>query len=117
MTTRMTGRCTREPNPTLVPNKPIRCAKWNSRLDGIDLLGSGVNLCFGRHSGYGGYSNAVRGSRQIVVNEDTLQDFEVETWNRLEDASISGLVTLNSTYGTDKYPVVPYKDSSDEWPL
>jgi hypothetical protein len=31
---------------------------------------------------------------------------ETETWARLEDGSVSGKVTLNSTYGTDSYPEV-----------
>lgn len=31
------------------------CFKWNSKLPGMNLTGNGLDLCFGRHSGYGGY--------------------------------------------------------------
>jgi hypothetical protein len=82
-----------------------RCFKWNSTLPGMNVTGSGVDLCFGRHSGYGGYGNWMRGSRQILLNLATMGK-ETETWARLEDGSVSGKVTLNSTYGTDSYPEV-----------
>ena len=71
----------------------------------MNLTGNGLNLCFGRHSGYGGYGTWTRGSRQIVLSEATLGK-SLETWIRLEDGSISGKVTLNSTYGIDRYPAV-----------
>ena len=71
----------------------------------MNLTGNGLNLCFGRHSGYGGYGTWTRGSRQIVLSEATLGK-SLETWIRLEDGSISGQVTLNSTYGVDQYPAV-----------
>ncbi|KAF2761960.1 Metallo-dependent phosphatase [Pseudovirgaria hyperparasitica] len=82
------------------------CFKWNSQLPDMKITGSGVKLCFGRHTGYGGYGQWTRGSRQIVANLQTIQDLEVETWNRLETQAISGRVTLNSTYGDDQYPAV-----------
>lgn len=43
-----------------------------------------------------------------MLNEETLHD-EVETWIRLEDGTISAHVTLNGTYGHDKYSSVSQK--------
>ena len=54
-----------------------------------------------------------RGGRQIVIDEAKLGDNEVDTWIRLEDGSVSGRITLNSTYGTDRYPIVAALKSSD----
>ena len=71
----------------------------------MNLTGNGMNLCFGRHSGYGGYGNWMRGSRQILLNEKHLNT-KTETWIRLEDGSVSGKVTLNATYGKDEYSPV-----------
>lgn len=83
------------------------CMKWSKDLvNNSPANGNGLNLCFNRHSGYGGYSDWARGGRQIVVEEDKLDENVVDTWIRLEDGSISGQVTLNSTYGQDHYPVV-----------
>jgi len=81
------------------------CEKWDSALPGMNLTGNGLVLCFGRHSGYGGYGSWTRGSRQILLDLRTLSS-EVETWVRLEDGSVSGRVTLNATYGKDEYPAV-----------
>ena len=95
------------------------CYKWNdeltSALDGLDGLdGNGLNLCFGQHSGYGGYGSWIRGARQVLVNETQLQAAaasysrpSVDTWIRLESGDIVGSVSLNATYGTDVYPVTP----------
>ena len=71
----------------------------------MNITGNGMALCFGRHSGYGGYGSWTRGSRQIFLDESILEK-SVETWIRLEDESISGAVMLNSTYGLDEYPAV-----------
>lgn len=71
----------------------------------MNLTGNGLNLCFGRHTGYGGYGSWTRGSRQILLDETTLET-EIATWIRLEDGSVSGQVSLNSTYGEDRYPAV-----------
>jgi hypothetical protein len=84
---------------------PRRCFKWDSQLPGMNLTGNGMNLCFGRHSGYGGYGDWTRGSRQVLLNEKHLNT-KTETWIRLEDGSVSGRVTLNATYGQDEYPPV-----------
>ncbi|OGM49753.1 hypothetical protein ABOM_001829 [Aspergillus bombycis] len=81
------------------------CFKWDSKLPGMNLTGNGLNLCFGRHSGYGGYGSWTRGSRQILLDETTLEK-QILTWVRLEDGSVSGKVNLNSTYGEDWYPSV-----------
>ena len=71
----------------------------------MNLTGNGLYLCFGRHSGYGGYGTWTRGSRQIFLKKETLKK-EIHTWIRLEDKTISGNVTLNATYGRDQYPAV-----------
>jgi len=83
------------------------CFRWNETLPGMNLTGNGLNLCFGRHSGYGGYGSWTRGSRQILVTEESLKAGIVESWVRLETGDVSGAVTLNATYGEDSYPVVP----------
>ncbi|ROV91195.1 hypothetical protein VMCG_09337 [Cytospora schulzeri] len=87
------------------------CFKWNSKLTGTTVNGNGLNLCFSRHTGYGGYGSWTRGSRQILVSLDTLGN-STETWTRLEDGNTTGLVTLNSTFGTDTYSPVNYTYTS-----
>lgn len=79
------------------------CFRWDSKLKGMNLTGNGLDLCFSRHSGYGGYGSWTRGSRQVVLTKGRE---DVETWVRLEDGSVSGRVTLNGTYGQDSYPAV-----------
>ncbi|TID20302.1 Metallo-dependent phosphatase [Venturia nashicola] len=84
------------------------CAKWDGVLPDMDFSGpaQGLAMCFGRRTGYGGYGRWTRGSRQILLREETLGR-EVETWVRLEDKTISGAVVLNGTYGgVDRYPAV-----------
>ncbi|TKA25886.1 hypothetical protein B0A50_05641 [Salinomyces thailandicus] len=78
------------------------CYKWNSTLPGTTVAGNGLNLCFGQHSGYGGYGTWTRGSRQVLLTEGLLE--QVETWIRLETGGVVGRVTLNETYGVDRYP-------------
>lgn len=81
----------------------------------LTAKGNGLNICFGRHTGYGGYSEIMRGARHIVIYEGALGgDNAIETWNRLENGEVSGKVMLNSTYGTDKYPEVIAKFSNGE---
>lgn len=67
-----------------------------------NLTGNGINMCYGRHTGYGGYGDALRGGRQIFLDQNSM-DNEIETWIRLEDGTVSGAVTLNATYGQDRY--------------
>jgi hypothetical protein len=83
------------------------CYKWDGLLPGMAVRGNGVNLCFGQHSGYGGYGNWIRGARQVVVSRESLSDLAIDTHIRLESGASVGAVTLNSTYGQDQYPVTP----------
>jgi hypothetical protein len=83
------------------------CMKWAKDLPNTSPSnGNGLNICFNRHSGYGGYTDWTRGARQIVVKEDMLNEKVIDTWIRMENGKISGQVSLNSTFGTDQYPVV-----------
>lgn len=90
------------------------CYKWDTQLSGMTVKGNGVNLCFGQHSGYGGYGTWTRGSRQVLITESMLRNHELDTWIRLEDGSVVGSVTLNSTYGHDWYPAT--KDTHTHCP-
>jgi len=83
------------------------CYRWDRRLPGMSIAGNGINLCFGQHSGYGGYGSWIRGARQILVTREQLDDFAVDTYIRLESGATVGSVTLNSTYGEDRYPTTP----------
>lgn len=85
------------------------CHKWNPNANHIAASGSGINLCFGQHTGYGGYGSWIRGSRQVLLTEAMLENLEAETWIRVEDRSVVGHVSLNSTYGQDSYPATPNK--------
>ena len=88
---------------TLIKHR--RCFKWDGSLVDHDLTGNGINMCYGRHTGYGGYGDLVRGGRQILLHEDNLVD-GTETWIRLEDGLTQARVTLNTTYGQDPYLAV-----------
>ena len=68
----------------------------------MDLEGNGLKMCFGRRTGYGGYGDWARGGRQIVLREK-VSEIPIETWIRLEDETVGARVTLNSTYGQDRY--------------
>lgn len=81
------------------------CFKWDKQLSGMKLTGNGLDLCFSRRTGYGGYGDWKRGSRQILLSLDSLGS-SIQTWNRIEDGSFSGFVTLNATFGKDQYPLV-----------
>ncbi|PTB67828.1 Metallo-dependent phosphatase [Trichoderma citrinoviride] len=86
------------------------CYKWDRLVPGMTVAGTGVNLCFGQHSGYGGYGNWIRGSRQVRVDLRSLRDssrWEAQTWIRLESGDVVGSVVLNATYGSDWYPATP----------
>lgn len=80
----------------------FRCFKWDNNTVDQNITGTGLNMCYGRHTGYGGYSDVARGARQILVNQTDLKN-QIKTWIRLEDGSISAPVTLNATYGQDEY--------------
>ncbi|KAJ5787193.1 hypothetical protein N7457_002183 [Penicillium paradoxum] len=81
------------------------CFKWDGSLVDHDLTGNGINMCYGRHTGYGGYGDLTRGGRQILLHQDNLKD-DTETWIRLEDGTSLARVTLNTTYGQDPYYTV-----------
>ncbi|KAL4879845.1 Metallo-dependent phosphatase-like protein [Aspergillus karnatakaensis] len=83
------------------------CYKWSNQIPGMDFSGEGLNICFGQHSGYGGYGTWVRGSRQLLISEEALGRGELDTWIRLETGATVGSVSLNSTYGEDVYPATP----------
>ncbi|KAL2870366.1 metallophosphoesterase family protein [Aspergillus lucknowensis] len=83
------------------------CYKWDTQIPGMDIVGNGVNLCFGQHSGYGGYGHWIRGSRQVRISEGMLERGELKTWIRLESGDVVGSVGLNATYGEDLYPPTP----------
>lgn len=83
------------------------CYRWNGKRVHLGLSNMGLFHCFGRHTGYGGYGAWMRGSRQILLREDSLLQY-IETWIRLEDQTVSGNVMLNETYGSDKYPIVDH---------
>ena len=80
----------------------FRCFDWNERLPDMDLKGNGLKICFARRTGYGGYGDWARGGRQIVLREK-VSEIPIETWIRLEDETVGARVTLNSTYGDDRY--------------
>ncbi|KAI0515077.1 Metallo-dependent phosphatase-like protein [Xylaria bambusicola] len=75
------------------------CYKWKPPTA---QAGDGVSVCYGRHTGYGGYGNLARGGRQILLRQETAMK-EVITWIRLEDGLVPENVTLNATYGQDEY--------------
>lgn len=83
------------------------CYKWDKLVSGMSVKGNGVNLCFGQHSGYGGYGNWIRGARQIQVTKDMLKRAEAHSWVRLESGSVVGDVMLNATFNQDEYPKTP----------
>ncbi len=82
---------------------------------------TGIHICFGQHSGYGGYGRWTRGARMVRVTEaglaraaavppgSPLRRAAVDTWVRLETGDAVGAVTLNTTYGSahDVYPATP----------
>ena len=99
------------------------CMRWSSESrfgssakaqrgrKGVKGGSDGINMCFGRRTGYGGYNKKfAKGARKIVVYEDGVGNAEkkgkVETWIRLEDRRVEGRVSLNATFGVDGYPAV-----------
>lgn len=71
---------------------------------------SRIELCFGRHSGYGGYGDWARGARVVQLQRITQEDQEEETmekksssssgsmvvksWIRMEDGSVAAEIQL-----------------------
>ncbi|KAH7169661.1 Metallo-dependent phosphatase-like protein [Fusarium flagelliforme] len=83
------------------------CYKWDSKVGDMQVTGNGIKLCYGQHTGYGGYGNWIRGGRQIIVTQERLKYHEVDTHIRLETGGVVGRVTLNSTYNEDFYEATP----------
>ncbi|EGX90689.1 Metallophosphoesterase [Cordyceps militaris CM01] len=83
------------------------CYKWDGELPGVEAKGNGVNLCYGQHTGYGGYGDWVRGSRELFVSLDKLKDLVIDSHIRTELGDVIGAVSLNATYGQDSYPASP----------
>lgn len=73
------------------------CKKW-----GVN----NVSLCYGQHTGYGGYGNWIRGARQVIVSVEGLKERELDTWIRLETGKVVGRMRLNESYGEDWYEKV-----------
>jgi hypothetical protein len=101
MIMRTTGT-TRTQKTLIYYSNLYRCFKWNGTIADQNLTGNGIHMCYGRHTGYGGYGDALRGGRQILLDQTSMKK-EIETWIRLEDGTTSAAVTLNSTYGQDQY--------------
>ncbi|KAL7625255.1 hypothetical protein AAE478_004471 [Parahypoxylon ruwenzoriense] len=81
------------------------CYKWDRLLPNMTVAPhNDVNLCFSQHSGYGGYGNWERGARQVLVTKSKLKNREIDTWIRLESGNVVGSVSLNATFGEDRYP-------------
>lgn len=83
------------------------CYKWDSQVQGMSITGNGINLCYGQHTGYGGYGDWIRGGRQILVTQEGLKSQTVDTHIRLESGDVVGSVSLNSTYNEDSYETTP----------
>ncbi|KAI6781898.1 uncharacterized protein J7T54_005108 [Emericellopsis cladophorae] len=77
------------------------CYKWEGLIPGMVVAGNGINMCFGQHSGYGGYGSWIRGARQVLVTQEKLVNLEIDSWIRLESGDIVGDVSLNATYNED----------------
>jgi hypothetical protein len=73
------------------------CGNWPN-ANGTER---GPHLCFCKHSGYGGYGDWKRGSRNLMVRFG--EGTQVETWVRMENGEVVQRVDLNGTYGVDRY--------------
>ncbi|TVY78353.1 putative inactive purple acid phosphatase [Lachnellula suecica] len=74
------------------------CGNWPNSTTG------GPHLCFCKHTGYGGYGNWNRSSRNLLLKFSD-EGMEVKTWVRMENGEVVQRVDLNGTYGVDKYPL------------
>ncbi|KAJ5105464.1 hypothetical protein NUU61_002811, partial [Penicillium alfredii] len=86
------------------------CFKWDDQLPGVPFPGNGIHMCYGRHSGYGGYGNAARGARQILLQQGQVTK-GLQTWVRLEDDSISSPSNL-STHSLHRIDTPGYSAAS-----
>ncbi|KAI9647673.1 hypothetical protein NHQ30_004058 [Ciborinia camelliae] len=82
------------------------CGDWpvNGTAPGREE-GKGPFLCFGKHSGYGGYGNWNRGARILKLGFGKEGEMDVETWIRMEGGGVVQRVKLNETYGVNLYPI------------
>ena len=76
---------------------PSRCFNWNTSLPRMNLTGDGLYMCYGRRTGYGGYGDWARGSRQVLLQEN-IPEVPIKTWIRLEDGTDKGEISLSPTY-------------------
>ncbi|KAF1987830.1 Metallo-dependent phosphatase [Aulographum hederae CBS 113979] len=103
--------------PDSVPQSPNNDAAATPKKGlGEGFAGNGRPfLCFGKHSGFGGYGNWNRGVRQLLLKfpldfdkTNATTGFEVESWVRMQwgddHPQIVTRVGLNATYGIDEYP-------------
>lgn len=85
------------------------CGRWsNETLPGYGVGGGSSQerpfLCFCKHSGWGGYGNWRRGVRQVKLAFDENGKMQVNTWVRMQGGDVITAVSLNETYGEDRYP-------------
>ncbi|KAK1776637.1 Metallo-dependent phosphatase [Copromyces sp. CBS 386.78] len=92
------------------------CYKWDGQVPGTsqqkeeeeeEEAVTGDEGGQGNGQGHERYGSWIRGSRQVVVDQEELKEFVIRTHIRLENGEVVGAVTLNATYGEDKYPVTP----------
>ncbi|KAM0275908.1 hypothetical protein ACHAQH_007295 [Verticillium albo-atrum] len=82
------------------------CSTWPRK----DAASQAPFLCFAKHTGYGGYGAWNRGARMLHLTISKAEgdnqggELSVDTWVRMENGDIVTPVSLNETYGIDKYP-------------
>lgn len=78
------------------------CGRWlNTTLPG--KTASRPFLCFCKHSGFGGYGSWNRGVRILELTFDYFAVLKVNTWVRMQQGTVVTAVSLNETYGQDRY--------------
>lgn len=88
------------------------CYQWtNESMADFPVQPSahGLSLCYGQRTGYGGGGDWQRGSRQVLLHRDEIVKGEFKTWNRLETGEKVASVSVNETFGQDKYPEAPLR--------
>ncbi|OJJ38071.1 hypothetical protein ASPWEDRAFT_35641 [Aspergillus wentii DTO 134E9] len=93
------------------------CFNWNTQLPTMNLTGNGLNMCYGRHTGYGGYGDWSRGGRQVLLQQEQNATSSVQTWIRLEDQTVTGRMGLNSKSNLNPTENLTSTASSMEVPL
>lgn len=83
----------------------------------MNLTGNGLNMCYGRHTGYGGYGDWSRGGRQVLLQQEQNATSSVQTWIRLEDQTVTGRMGLNSKSNLNPTENLTSTASSMEVPL